>query len=100
MELLMDGAARSVIHKHCPAQWIRKTTLQRHSLVRAGTARHGPEAAHNPKVVGSIPTPATNKSPSQSPPPDLGFTASAPHSRSPVPGYRHLTVLDRVRAKV
>ena len=75
MDLLMDGAARDVIHRHCLTRRHRETTLQGHFLVRAGTVRHGPEAAHNPKVVGSIPTPATNKSPGQSPRFDLGFTA-------------------------
>ena len=78
MDLLMDGAARSVIHRHSPALRIHESTLQRHFLVQADTTRYGPEAAHNPKVVGSIPTPATNKSPGQSPHPDLGFAAPGP----------------------
>ena len=78
MDLLMDGAARGVIHRHSPTLRIRETPRQWHFLARADTDRHGLEAAHNPKVVGSIPTPATNKSPGQSPRPDLGFIASGP----------------------
>ena len=78
MDLLMDGAARSVIHRHRPARRIRETPLRRHFLARADTARHGSEATHNPKVVGSIPTPATNKSPGQSMCADRSFTALGP----------------------
>ncbi len=76
MDLLMDGAARGVIHWHCPTLRIRESPLQRHFLVRADTARHGSEATHNPKVVGSIPTSATQKSPGQSTRSGLGFTVS------------------------
>ena len=78
MDFLMDGTARSVIHRHRSACRILKTPLQRHFLARTGTARHAPEATYNPKVVGSIPTPATNKSPGQSMCSDLGFTALRP----------------------
>ena len=78
MDFLMDGTARSVIHTHGPAQRIRGSPLQRHFLAQADTARYGPEATHNPKVVGSIPTPATNKSPGQSMCSGLGFSALGP----------------------
>ena len=78
MKFLMDGSAQSVIHRYGAAQRIRETLLQRHFLTQAGTARHGPEATHNPKVVGSIPTPATNKSPGQSTCTDLGFAVAGP----------------------
>ena len=78
MDFLMDGTAWSVIHRHGSARRNQKTPLQRHVLAQADTARYGPEATHNPKVVGSNPTPATNKSPGQSMCPDLGFAAPGP----------------------
>ena len=78
MEFLMDGSVQGVIHRHGLAQQIREVPLQRHFLARTDTARYGPEATHNPKVVGSIPTPATKESPGQSMCSDLGFTAPGP----------------------
>jgi len=38
MDSLMDGSARSVIHRHRPAQRIREGSLQGHSLTQTGTA--------------------------------------------------------------
>ena len=92
MEYLMDRAARSVIHRHDPAPRIRETPLQRHFLAQTDIVWHAPEATHNPKVVGSIPTPATNKSPGQSTRSDLGFAVLGPVR---VRGYRNLTYRDR-----
>lgn len=39
MDFLMDGAARSVIHRHHPARQNRETALHRHFLAQADTAR-------------------------------------------------------------
>ena len=91
MDLLMDGSARSVIHRHRLARRIRERPLQKHILVQTDTARHGPEATHNPKVVGSIPTPATNKSPGQSRCSGLGFRRCRARLEH---GYRDLTYRD------
>ena len=57
----MDGLAQSVIHRHGPAHRNREPLLQRHFLAQADTTRHGLEAAHNPKVVGSIPAPPSTE---------------------------------------
>ena len=38
MDFLMDGAARSVIHRHGPARRIREASLQRHFLTQPDTA--------------------------------------------------------------
>ena len=56
MDLLMDGTARSVIHRHRLAHPIHKTTFQRHFLTRTGTAWHGPEATHNLKPDRTAPS--------------------------------------------
>ena len=56
MEFLMDGTARSVIHRHCPALSNREPPLQRHILARTGTARHAPEATHNLKPDRTAPS--------------------------------------------
>ena len=87
----MDGVARSVIHRHRPAQRNQKIPLQRHFSARADTARHGLEATHNPKVVGSNSTPATNKSPGQSTRSDLGFVVLWTATQLPSHHYLHFT---------
>ena len=38
MDLLMDGTARSVIHRHRPTRQTRETLLQRHFLAQADIA--------------------------------------------------------------
>ena len=57
--LLTDGASWGVIHRHRPSRRIRETPGSEHYWALTRTNQHPPEGTHNPKVVGSNPTPAT-----------------------------------------
>ena len=58
--LLTNYPSRAVIHSHEASYRYRETPARWHDLTQAVTARHHPESAHNPKVAGSNPAPATN----------------------------------------
>ncbi len=66
-DLLTDGPIRAVlirISHHGPT---RESPGQRHVPSRPGMSRHPRKAAHNPKVAGSNPAPATNENAGQGP---------------------------------
>ena len=60
-DLLTDGPSEAVVHRHEPTRRSRETPAQRPFLAQIDTRRYGLERTHNPKVVGSNPTPATSK---------------------------------------
>ena len=59
--LLTNDPSRSVIHKHGASQRSRENPGRWHDLSQPVTARHPLDSAHNPKVAGSNPAPATTK---------------------------------------
>ena len=59
--LLTNYPPRSVIHKHGASRQSRERPARWHNPAQAVTARHHPDSAHNPKVAGSNPAPATTK---------------------------------------
>ena len=57
----MDGLNSVVIHRHQPTQRMRETPAQRYWTARDNTSRTTLNSAHNPKVIGSNPIPATKR---------------------------------------
>ena len=52
---------QAVIRRQGPTHFQRESPARWHNLARPDTGRHGRESAHNPKVAGSNPAPATKK---------------------------------------
>lgn len=57
----MDEVNSVVIHRHQPTRRLREVPAQRYWTVRDDTGRTTLNSAHNPKVIGSNPIPATTK---------------------------------------
>jgi len=69
--LLPDRRGRAPISQQEGARRSRESAAQRHEATRITTGDHRPRIAHNPKVAGSNPAPATNETAVQK-----GFPAS------------------------
>src|SRR5205807_10528553 len=60
-DLLPDRSKRTRTRAHRSAPRSREGATQTHQPTPTGTDRQAPRAAHNPKVAGSNPTPATDQ---------------------------------------
>ena len=60
-DLLPDRPTQMLSTAHRPRRRLRESPGQRHRTARSGTGRQGDPLAHNPKVAGSNPAPATEK---------------------------------------